>query len=305
MGLCFPLPCLRWLLIAVSAVMLGCGGLIVWLGRRLQKEEITDGADLEYYPLVIIAFGGWLIIVGFVGILSAWFRTHLGMALYILLVISTTCVLIALAAVGLTMAQNLKDALDEEGKCRGNDYLRHANDAVLLANEQICTGVCPCKVGVDTFGEATYANFTIGPAMRIQDCSPCNSLAPEMQPYKLQLGYCTNGGKASDFTDYYYSSTERAYFALIAMFERDYRCAGVCQDVPYYAFTDVNKGTPTKNCRIELQNWVEVYPLRYCAVIVAVGLVLFLTTIFDFCFVCHPYRKGMKGYDPAATNTQV
>lgn len=305
MGLCCPLPHIRVVLIILAVLVMTCGGLIVWLGRRLQQQELTKAADIKYYPLVIIAFGGWLIVTGMIGVASAWFRRFLGVWLYIVLMTITTVVLIALAAVGLHLAQNLNEALDDQGKCKGNDYLSHANDAVLLANEQICTAVCPCKVEVDTFGPEVFANITIGSATRIQDCNPCESLAPEMQSYRIQPDYCASGGDSADFTGFYYSLEERRYFDFIKMLERDYRCAGICEDVPYFAFTDVNRGRPQRNCREELQSWVQVYPLRYTAVIVAVNLALLVSIVFACCYVCHPFRKGSKGYDRARSNTQV
>ena len=305
MGFCLPTRCLFWWSTFIAAVTTALGGLIVWLGVRLKNEELFDGIDVEYCPLVIIAFGGWLIVVALMGLLALCKKTRLGVGFYVFLLIITACVLIALAGVGLHISQLLYEALDSQEDCKGNDYLAQANDAAQLANQQICSPVCPCNITPDTFGEDRFKTLEKGTAERIQDCTPCESAAPEMQTYKQEAEYCDDGGNSNDFKYTFYSRKERSYFPLLAVLEKEYDCAGVCQDEPYFAFSDVSRGSPKKNCREDLRDWVSVEPLRYCAVIVAVGLFLLLNVLCPCCLICQGPLTPRKGYDHAPTSTQV
>ena len=292
--LCLPIICLRWLIIITSVIILCLGGLIVWLGRSLAQQEIIDGIDAKYVGYVIIAFGGWLIVVGFVGGLGAYFRNICALIIYAKLLITTSLILIAFGGLGLHYSHKISDALNDPSACRGNDFMKNANDAVILGNEQICTPVCPCAANITVFGESRYANFTLGSATKLQDCNPCESDAPEMQHYKQEAGYCAKGGSTSDFEDEYYSSGERRYFVLLKFVENEFKCAGVCDDVPFFAFSDINNGIPTKNCREDLGNWVQKYPERYSAVVLAVGVVLLLNVFSAYCVACHPDRSRFR-----------
>lgn len=302
---CWPSRLLLWWSVCAAVLCTPLGGLIVWLGVRLKKQELFDGIDGKYCPLVIIAFGGWLIVVGLVGVVALARKTKVGAGFFGFLLFVTACVLIALAGEGLHISQNLYQALDSQEDCKGNDYLAQANDAAQLANAQLCSAVCPCNITPDLFGEQRFTSLFQGSATSIQDCTPCESAALEMQSYKQQADYCDNGGNPNDFQSAYYAQGERRYFPLIAMLEREFDCAGVCQDEPYFAFTDVSRGVPKKNCREDFREWVGVEPLRYCAVIVSVGFLLIIHVLCPCCLTCQGFPKSSKGYDHAPTSTQV
>lgn len=305
MGFCCPSRCVLWCSAFIALLTLPLGGLVVWLGVRLKKEELFDGIDEIDVALVIIAFGGWLIVVGLIGLMAMYKKTRLGVGFYSLLLLSTVCVLMGVAGTGLNISQRVYEALDSEDDCKGNDYLAQANDATQLANRQLCSPTCPCDVEPDTFGELVFKSLTRGEASRIQDCTPCESAAPEMQTYKQEADYCDNGGDSADFRNTYYSRDERRYFPLIAMLEREYNCAGICQSERYYAFTNVTRGSPPGSCREDFRVWVGEEPLRYCAVIVAVGLLLFVSVLLPCVLMCQGFPGVRKGYEQPPTSTQI
>ena len=296
--LCLPLVCLRWLIIVTGAIIILLGALVIWLGFRLQDEELMDAIDMKYIGYVIIALGAWLLLVGLLGALGAYFRNVCALILYAKFIITTSLVLIAFGGLGLHLSQKMSDALNNgESDCKGNDYLSTANDVALLANSQICTSVCPCDPDVMVFGVVRYATMAKGSATRIQDCNPCESLAPEMSEYRSDPVYCEDPD-SSDFKNEFYSSSERRYFSFLSFLERKFDCAGVCEDVPYFAFTDINDGVPSNNCREDLADWIEKYPMRYSAVVLCIGVVLLVNVFAAYCVACHPNRSsfGGKGY---------
>lgn len=126
-----------------------------------------------------------------------------------------------------------------------------------------------------------------------------------MQGYKQMADYCDNGGNTKDFQGAYYSRKERQYFPLLAMLEREYECAGVCQDQPCYTFTDVSRGAPKKNCREDLRMWMGEQPLRSCAVIVAVALFLVINVLCPCYLNCRELPSSIKRDEYALISTQI
>ena len=273
--------------------MILLGALIMWLGYRLSDNELVGAVDAKYFGYVIIAFGAWLVAVGLMGALGAYFRNICALIIYAKCLITTSLILIAFGGIGLHLSSKVADALNNGASdCKGNDYLSTANEAALLASSQICTSVCPCDADVQTFG-LNYVNFTHGSATRIQDCNPCESLAPEMAEYRMDAEYCQNPD-SKDFENAFYSTSERRYFRLLVFLEREFDCAGICEDVQFFAFTDINKGVPSNNCREDMAGWVEEYPERYSAVVLAIGVLLLVNVFGAYCVACHPDRSRFR-----------
>lgn len=45
---------------------------------------------------------------------------------------------------------------------------------------------------------------------------------------------------------------------MVAM-ENGFDCSGVCTFLPYYMFTDVNRGPPTGDCLIKMTDFADKY----------------------------------------------
>lgn len=284
--------------------MILLGGLVMWLGYRLSDDELVGAIDAKYFAYVIIAFGAWLVFVGLLGSLGAYFRNICALIIYAKCLITTSLILIAFGGIGLHLSSKVADALNKGASdCKGNDYLSTANDVALLANTQICTSVCPCDADVALFG-ATYTTVAQGSATRIQDCNPCESMAPEMAKYRTDPEYCEDPD-SKDFEDTFYSTSERRYFRLLVFLEREFECAGICEDVKYFAFTDINDGFPSKNCREDMADWVEEYPMRYSAVVLAIGVILLVNVFSAYCVACNPDRSRFRDLGYSSPKNKV
>lgn len=89
-----------------------------------------------------------------------------------------------------------------------------------------------------------------------------------------------------DVIDNYFDDNERKYLDLLTWIEEEFSCAGLCTQLPFYLFSDINDGVPDGNCYEELKDWIDENFLSYGVVCLVAGIILILETIFACCLCC-------------------
>lgn len=175
------------------------------------------------------------------------------------------------------------DYLGSESKCLKYKKLREANDAIIKADNIMCTYYCPCdlKISVDNlFDNQTETN---GIATKIFNCDPCSSLSSYDENVQGEIISWINsnlGVEVSEsncklpddiFEDRYLGDYDK-YIPLLKWIEKEFDCSGLCSQANLFLFSDINRGIPTESCRNEVYNWIRNKFLLYGLIIIGFGV---------------------------------
>ena len=131
-------------MIVTAVILIVMGALLIYGGYQVKEEEIIQTFYLEDVGWGIIGLGGFLILVGFIGIIAGWkrWKCMVGVYFFLQLIVAILFIICAVAAV---YGRNfVDDKMENREKCRDYDDLKTADDLVLQASEQFCLIACPC-----------------------------------------------------------------------------------------------------------------------------------------------------------------
>jgi len=80
------------------------------------------------------------------------------------------------------------------------------------------------------------------------------------------------------------------YFDFLEWMEDSLDCSGMCTDIGYYMFTDINHGKPDDDCLSALRDWLKEKFLIFGLVGLLLGM-FFIAVTFMACNLCNTERK--------------
>jgi hypothetical protein len=77
------------------------------------------------------------------------------------------------------------------------------------------------------------------------------------------------------------------YFDLIEWIEEEFDCSGLCTEVDYYLFSDINRGDPDDDCMSALKDWASEMLLLFGIITVIFGTWLIVAMVVSYCLCCN------------------
>ena len=266
---------------------------------------------------VVLSFGAGVVALGILGVIATLDRSKCVVCLVTVTQFVTPLLALALAVIGagvfaLYLKGPVEDSLSSESRCLGESAFSDSQDAVVTANNLICTIMCPCKSTPALQASITATGSTKllvqGSATAITKCSPCENLqqtltiqqVPVVEKYLASLNLTMEKCQmqtSSDFEKRFFTNSELNTFPLLEWAEENFDCAGVCTAAPMYLFSDINRGTPTKSCRESLRNWIRDNLPIYGGITLGIGGWLLLAVCLALGLCC--VRRGPAPLPPA------
>jgi len=148
--------------------------------------------------------------------------------------------------------------VDIDNTCRGLSSQQYIiGNISLVYNKNLakyfCSADCPCQANAGDFAIDNMITDTKG-ENRIDQCSD----------YKSQYNIPPNADA----------------IAIVNYMESKWNCSGLCRNEPYYYFSDVNKGPPTKNCRMQLEDTI-ISEFTVCDIVAFIIFILLLVCVIS------------------------
>jgi hypothetical protein len=87
------------------------------------------------------------------------------------------------------------------------------------------------------------------------------------------------------------------YFDLIEWIEEEFDCSGLCTEVDYYLFSDINRGNPDDDCMSALKDWASEMLLLFGIITVVFGTWLIVDMVVSYCLCCNTRKYVQKSGD--------
>lgn len=304
--MCLPLNFLRAGLAAGGFTLLALGSAVVWGGYTFTTLVPVETYDYEYIGYVIMAFGLASIVTGITALVAAALKNRCLLVLFLVLCFVIGTILIVFGSILLYGRTMVDDVLLDEDDCRDSDMFEDADLAVIKASELICTEACPCDMDSDlrqTYIDDYNRRIVVGSALDIRECEPC-SLDGVLPDEIVESDLCQTA-TSEQFIDQYFTSDEQDYFDLAEWVEDSFDCAGICTEVNFFVFSDINDGPPTENCMDSLRDWALEVMLTYGALSVSLGVWMYVNVIFSYCLCCHPKLKQKASSSPREEEVEL
>ena len=312
--MCCSIRVLKWLMYISCVLVLGVGSVLVWVGFSVQASQFIQVLQFSYSGFIVIACGGVLIGIAFIGILGAWKERTLFLTLFILFGVSIGVLLITFGGI-LLYIRSLSDRyLKDEASCISN--FKTANDASIQAATVFCKLYCPCSLN-STSVDVHVPDIYRGSADNILECSPCESIQTYSKTeqdrlilwIKDNLGYSVNATNcavtASQYQDAYFGKYTD-YLMLVQWMEERFMCSGLCTAEKLFMFSDVNQGVPSGSCYALVNQWAQTNFENYGIISIALGsFQLFILFFAAALCCCSPKRLQKVDQDHKITNANA
>lgn len=297
---CLSATALQWFIYSSCVIVLGIGSVLVWVGFLVQSSAFIQVLDYSYAGFIVIACGGILIFIAFIGIIGAWKQRKFFLTLFIVSSIIIGALLIIFGGVLIYVRNVSEDYLKDQTSC-----IKHFPDADMISNqaaEVFCQLPCPCSLEQEKADELELENFYKGSAINMLNCNPCESIQiydasvqMELEDWILnRLGYTVNetdcAVTTSQFENRYFNESSN-YITLVTWIEEKFECSGLCTYNKLLFFSDVNSAYPNEACYGKVKGWAQKNFLNYGIVSIALGVYQLIILYFTFALCCCPKRK--------------
>lgn len=292
---------LKWLIYTSCIVVLGIGSVLVWVGFLVQSSAFIQVLQYSYAGFIVIACGGILIFIAFIGIIGAWKLRKFFITLFIISSIIIGVLLITFGGVLIYIRNISAEYLKDAATCQ--KHFSKADQTSILASSVFCKIYCPCALDKSSASTLGLKDFYKGSALNVMNCNPCESIQiyepkeqNELQVWILnELNYTVNATDCAvttiQYEDGYFGDTYIKYIPLITWIENRFDCSGLCKGHSVYFFSDVTKGFPTGACYKSVNDWAQKNFLNYGLVSIALGFYQVAILYFAFALCLCPKRK--------------
>ena len=296
---CLSATALKWFIYTSCLIVLGIGSVLVWIGFLIQSSSFVQVIQYSYTGFIVLACGGVLIFIAFIGIVGAWKQRRFFLTLFIISSIIIGILLISFGGVLIYLRDLSSSYLKDEKSCR--DHFEKADDTSQRASNVLCKLYCPCEIEDEQAAELQIDGFYKGSALNVKNCNPCESIQtyePQVQQELIlwiqeELGIQVNVTECAitsdEFQDKYFTKYEK-YIPFITWLEKKFTCSGLCtqQNILYYS--DVGE-IPSESCYEDLETWSREVFLNYGIVSIILGLYQLGILYFTLSLCLCPRRK--------------
>lgn len=308
---CLTAVTLKWLIYTACVIVLGIGSVLVWVGFLVQSSAFVQVLEYSYSGFIVIACGGILIFIAFIGIIGAWKQRKFFLTLFIVSSLIIGALLITFGGVLVYVRQISEEYLKDKTSCI--EHFPKADYTSILASEVFCKLYCPCSLEIEVANSLGFTDFYKGSAISTIECNPCESI----QTYTIEvqdelaawvnttLGYEINatdcGVTTTQYSNKYYTSVYEKYIPLLTWVEKKFECSGLCTQQKILFFSDINQVLPTEACYTSVNEWAQRNFLNYGIVSIALGIYEIFIIYFAFALCLCPKRK--LDLPPSALNS--
>ncbi|KAL4506901.1 hypothetical protein ABPG72_001322 [Tetrahymena utriculariae] len=239
-----------------------------------KDKDVTDNSKYDIYrgALILgIAFGSLLVIWAIIGLIGACKKNNcllgtFNFGIFLFLLIS-----IAILVLSIIFAVYLPDYKNDR-KCTQKSLLIDLKTLNDQSYQALCQNSCQCNFkGTPTQAlQQDIINYSEAQgALRVQDCQIFKNFG------------LSNQNSNSD---------------LLRAIENTFDCSGFCSINKYYVFSNVNNGFPSKDCKVEMINFLDNNNKRVIIAAAVLTFFLFLTFILSIC-LCVKKPKGENFYE--------
>lgn len=297
--MCCSIPALKWIIYVCCVLVLGVGCVLVWAGYIVQSSEFIKEIQFSYSGFIIIACGGVLLFIAFIGIVGALKQNTflLGFFLFFSIIIGGLLVTFGIVLIFIRSLSNsyLKDY---------NSCISHFNDTdytSMMSSTVFCELYCPCLLNSNAPN-----NFYKGSADNMFQCNPCENIqtysASQQNDLiswiKNNLYITVNASNcqitSTQYQNNFFGDKYSQYLSFVTWTEKSFGCSGLCTSQSLFMFSDANAGNPIGPCYRELRSWVNTTFLNYGIISIVFGSYLVIILIFTTRLCCNTKRKLEK-----------
>jgi hypothetical protein len=241
--------------------MLGVGGFFVWWGNEYYDLELMEETKERPKILSVLVLGAFLLVIGLASIAVGLIPKRLLISIYSMVMILTALACIVISIVIFVRMNEIGDTLSDRDSCRDNDFYEEADDDVIAGSRIFCTAACPCQIDSDTdLDNMPPGAFYGGSATSVPEC-PCTEGMILSAPLAgLPAGTPISAGDCKVIRESLIDTLldgKDEYFDLLEWMEEKFDCSGLCTEMDYYLFSDINRGNPDDNCRDAVNDWLQ------------------------------------------------
>ena len=298
---CLTAKVLKWIIYLSCFIILGIGSVLVWIGFLIQSSEFIQLLEYSYAGFIVIACGGILIFIAFIGIIGAWKLRRFFLTLFIIASIITGVLLISFGAVLIYLRDASSDYLESNDSCR--KHFENADDTSIMSSEILCKLYCPCELDEGVAEKLQIENFYKGSATNVKECNPCESIQtyePTVQAelitwidqvldIKVNVSDCAI--TANEFKSAYYETKFKKYLPLIEWMEKKFECSGICTQQKIQFLNNVADAIPDKSCYSDLRKWAKRMFLNYGVISLVLGFYQLSIIYFELALCLCPKRR--------------
>ncbi|KAL4479898.1 hypothetical protein ABPG74_020414 [Tetrahymena malaccensis] len=284
MCICIPFSYLRRFT-EISACILSILGLFaiifggVLLGKN--KKVTSDSANLIAASYgIMLGLGFILLLVGALGLLAWKKRNNCLLGIYILcisIVVACSAIVFGVSAGAYQIVLDSED----DTNCQKKDFLIYSRKVYEKAQTVFCQKSCMCQVKQSYLNPNTISAWNWSETqgkVKSQDCPTFSQSIDFTIPSDL--------GNLSDLT------------SLLGYVESSFNCSGFCSKQPIYYFSNSYKGQPTKDCKVELLNFLDTSLVTLANGGLAVLIISIIGCVCSCSLICHKHkREGNPYYD--------
>ena len=319
-GNCVKISSFIVLLLGVIGVI--CG---VYIGKNdIMVSSVED--TKKSIMVVTIVFSVLLILIGLSGIIGAWRNTSFCLLVYN---IGIGIFFVAFLIISIVAFAVFKKYYEIDVKnvdvCKSQGWLSPINDVAVKGESYLCSKSCACNSHTpftllvtnatnssstntsnvsantsnssNTSTNASDANTSTKTSTTNTTTNTSNTTTSNTTSNRT-WNYSANGSvRLQDCPNYAndFSLTERELAVTLEILEKQFKCAGICYNSEFYAFSDINTGTPKDDCATTIIDIFVAYSKKIGACTIVMTILLFLTLIASFCLCCHPDKRKEEG----------
>lgn len=298
---CLTATALKWFIYISCLILLGIGSVLVWIGFLIQSSAFVQLLNYSYAGFIVIACGGILIFIAFIGIIGAWKQRRFFLTLFIISSIIVGILLVSFGGVLIYMRDLSSSYLQSTKTCR--KHFEDADDTSFMAQNILCRLYCPCDLDEDTAKTLELEDFYKGSAVNVEECNPCESIQtyePAVQAeliewidqnlnIKVNVSDCAI--TADEFKDSYFKSKYKKYFSLMDWMEDKFECSGLCTSQKLRYFTHVSEIIPDGSCYKKVKTWSRETFFNYGIISLVLGFYQLSIIYFDLALCLCPKRR--------------
>ena len=275
MCVCLPKKCLKVYLSfsAILIILLGAA-IIIASAVQFSNTDIVTGDQknaLMATMWALIGLGAFLVLIGLIGLIGTIKKSSCLLFLANLFIIIFFLLFLVIGVACLYLFGSNNAMLNDLEDCRKMEFMKGPDDYALDASKYLCSPYCPCSGNlvtiqaqiIKTTGNQTMASVVdvdSKGAKKVQECPEFNSR----------------------FAAY------SQYFDIVGTLEDKFKCAGICTRLPYYIFTDINRGDPEDKCSTKIIDFIRKYGIIVGSISVIISFLLLLNIVLSCCLSRHP-----------------
>ncbi|KAL4461637.1 hypothetical protein ABPG74_016261 [Tetrahymena malaccensis] len=276
--------CLKTILVICALITIAGGGLGLYFtltqlnGYKELWSQVNQDVN-KYAMYSLCGFTGVTILTGLISLVGVLKRNRCLLFIFNFLAVILLGLFVAIGVLITIYSNNQFQDIKNISNCNNapSDYnwLQQSNEFYQKVGTLFCTQLCKCYVqNVQDFPASTFNN---------------KSVATNPNDGTTQIQECPYAKQETQYDQ---------YLSLVQFLENKFECSGICDPVPYYVFTDINRGPPvyTQGCKQRVQDFFEKYGNIVRVVSFSIGGFFFLQIILAIWLCCIRKSDGQNDY---------